>query len=420
MARAKYVIVGGGLAAARACEGIRTIDSTGSILIIAEESFLPYQRPPLSKGYLTGRQGLDKVLLHPESYYHQHGIEVLSGTAATRISRRGRKVALANGDAVEYERLLLATGGRAWRLPLRGAELPGVHTLRTIADADAIRAEAAHAEHALVIGGSFIGCETAAALAQMGLPVTMCFLEKRPLQAVTPPELGTYLSGLFDTHGVRLLPAIRPERIEGQDRVQAVKLENGETIACDLVVMGVGVRLNTQLARDADLDLVEFSGVAVDETLRTNDTHIFAAGDIAAWPDPHYGRRLRLEHWDAAHSQGYQAGRNMAGASEPYSRTPYFFSDIFDLSFEVWGSLDGWNRTVARGSLEEGCVSFWYFAQDILVGVLAIGRPDSERAAMEQLVVRGLAYNEVSQGLQDESQQLDELVESSAPPEFRR
>lgn len=409
MAGTKYAIVGGGLAAARACEGIRAVDSAGSILIIAEEPFLPYQRPPLSKGYLIGKQGLEKVLLHSEAFYRENGIEVLTGATATRIGRRGRKVTLASGEAVEYERLLLATGGRAWRLPLTGAELPGVYTLRTIADADAIRAHAAQAERALVIGGSFIGCETAAALAQMGLAVSMCFLEKRPLQAVTPPELGAYITRMFDAQGVRLIPAVRPERIQGQGCVQSVTLENGETIACDLVVMGVGIRLNTQLARDADLDLVEFSAIAVDETLRTNDPHIYAAGDIAAWPDPHYGRRLRMEHWDTAHSQGYQAGRNLAGAGEPYTRTPYFFSDLFDLSFDVWGSLDGWSRTLTRGSLENGSVSYWYFAQDILVGALAVNRPDSERAAMERLVVRGLAHDDVAPVLQDERLSLDEL-----------
>jgi 3-phenylpropionate/trans-cinnamate dioxygenase ferredoxin reductase component len=410
MADAKYIIVGGGVAAARACEGIRSVDSSGSILVITQEGYLPYQRPPLSKGYLAGRQGLDRVVLHDEAYYEGQGIRVMTRVAAERISRRGRKVTLSNGESLEYEELLLATGGRAWRLPLSGADLPGVFTLRTIADSDAIRAEASEGRRAVVIGGSFIGCEVAATLAQRGVHVTMCFLEQYPLQALATPELGERITALFDAHGARIVPATRPERIEGQERVEAVRLESGETVPCDLVIMGVGIRLNTQLARDADLDLTDFSAIVVDETLRTSDPHIWAAGDIAAWPDPHYGRRLRVEHWDVAHAQGYQVGCNMAGANEPYTRAPYFFSDIFDLSFEVWGDLEDWDRSVARGSLEDDSVSYWYFAQDTLVGVLALGRPDEERDAMEQLVTRGLAYDEVAEALQDEGRSLDDLL----------
>lgn len=410
MADAKYIIIGGGLAAARACEGIRSVDAAGSILVVTKESHLPYQRPPLSKGYLAGRQGLDRVILHDQAHYEAQGIRVMTGVAAERISRRGRKVTLSTGESLEYEELLLATGGRAWRLPLSGAELPGAFTLRTIDDADAIRAEAREGRRAVVVGGSFIGCEVAATLAQLGVHVTMCFLEEYPLQAVAPRELGERIAQMFGAHGVRLVPATRPERIEGQGHVQAVRLENGETVPCDLVVMGVGIRLNTQLARDADLDLTDFSAIVVDETLRTSDPHIWAAGDIAAWPDPHYARRLRVEHWDVAHSQGYQVGRNMAGANEPYTKVPYFFSDIADLSFEVWGDLDDWDRTVTRGALEANSVSYWYFAQDVLVGVLAMGRPDDERDAMEQLVARGLTYAQVAEALQDEEQPLESLL----------
>ena len=406
----KYVIVGGGQAAASACEGIRQIDSSGSILVITDEEYLPHQRPPLSKSYLAGKAGLDKVMVHDESYYAENNIEVMTGVSATRISRRGRKVALDSGSTVEYEELLLATGGRAWRLPLSGAELPGVFTLRTIENSDAIRAAAEEAEEAVVIGGSFIGCEVAATLTQLGVHVTMCFLEEYPLQAVAPPELGGHIREIFEDEGIRVIPTMRPERIVGDERIEAVHLENGEVVACDMAVMGVGVRLNTQLARDADLDLTDFSAIAVDEMLRTSDPHIWAAGDIAAWPDPHYERRLRVEHWDVARAQGEQAGRNMAGASEPYTVVPYFFSDIFDLSFEVWGDLVDWDQTVTRGSLEEESVSYWYFRDETLVGVLALGRPDDERDPMEQLVARGLKYDDVAEALQDTDQSLDDLM----------
>lgn len=406
----KYLVVGGGLAAARACEGIRELDASGSIAIITAEPHIPYHRPPLSKAYLRGERPLSKVFVQAEAYYRDHNITVYTDAEATRITRRSRRVTLANGESIGYEELLLATGGRAWRLPLTGVDLPGVFTLRTLDDCDAIRQAARAAKQVLVIGGSFIGCEVAASLSQMGVPVTVCFLEDYPLQAVVPEELGRHVQALLEARGVTVIPGTRPERIEGAERAERVQLENDQVVEVDLVIMGVGIRLNTQIARDAELDLTDLSGVVVDEHLRTSDPHIYAAGDIAAWPDPTAGERTRVEHWDVAYNQGYCAGRNMAGAGETYDTLPYFFSDILELSFEAWGNLNRPDRVITRGSLQHGAVTYWYVRGDRIAGALAIGLPDADREPTQALISGRAELQAIETALADTSADLATLL----------
>ncbi|NLT73165.1 MAG: FAD-dependent oxidoreductase [Chloroflexi bacterium] len=407
----KYLIVGGGLAAARACEGIREVDSDGSIGLVAAEPHLPYHRPPLSKAYLRGTRRRSRLYVHPEAYYGERNIMAYLGVEAQRITRRSRRVLLSTGESLGYEELLLATGGRAWRLPLTGADLEGVVTLRTIDDSDAIRASVEDARNVVVIGGSFIGVEVAASLAQMGASVSLCFLEEYPLQAVIPPDLGQHVRSRLEQHGVRVISGVRPERIEGETRAESVRLEDGRIVDADLVVMGVGIRLNTQIARDAELDLSDMSGVVVDEHLRTSDPHIYAAGDIAAWPDPHTGQRTRVEHWDVAYHQGHCAGRNMAGAAEPYHRLPVFFSDIFDLSLQAWGSLARPESIVRRGSLAANAIVFWYVREGHICGALAMGQPEGELASIEQIVARGLPVEGAAATLMDAQADLAGLLE---------
>jgi NADPH-dependent 2,4-dienoyl-CoA reductase/sulfur reductase-like enzyme len=411
----KYVIIGGGLVGGRACQGIRKVDdlngyAEGSVALVTGEHHVPYQRPPLSKGYLTGRQGLDKVYLKEDAYYAQNAIEVIKGVRATAVHPATRTVALDDGGMLGYDKLLLATGGRAWRLPIPGSDLTGVFTLRTIEDSEAIRQAAQPGRHALVLGGSFIGSEVAASLAQLGLDVTMVFPESRLLERVVPQELGALLHAKYEAHGVQILTGTRPQSLGGNGAVERVVLDNGQTLAVDLAVMGVGIRLNTELARDAGLQMSEQGAVIVDEFLRTSDPHIYAAGDIAAWPDPTFGKRLRVEHWDVAWRQGMRAGRNMAGESKPYTTLPYFFSDLFDLSFEVWGDLTAWDRTVLRGTLKEGSFAFYYFYQGQMVGVLAVDRPDEERKPMEALVKARPAYDSVAARLSDKDVDLDTVA----------
>jgi 3-phenylpropionate/trans-cinnamate dioxygenase ferredoxin reductase subunit len=417
----KYVIIGGGLAGGRACQGIRRLDKEGSVALITSEAHVPYERPALSKGYLTGKEDLDHVYVKEAAYYEQNQIDVLSGVAATSIDRAAHKVTLGDGRELGYEKLLLATGGRAWRLPIPGADLAGVYTLRTIENSDAIRDAVGTGTRALVLGGSFVGSEVAASLAQLGAQVTMVFPESRLLERVATEELSAHLGALYAGHGVRILSGTKPERLEGADRVERAVLDNGETLEVDLVVMGVGIRLNTALAEAAGLEMWDNAAgrgdaVWVDERLRTSDPDIYAAGDIAAWPDPTFGKRLRVEHWDVAFRQGLRAGRNMAGEDKAYKTLPYFFSDLFDLSFEVWGDLTAWDQTVLRGSLPTpadagaGSYAVYYFDQGTLTGVLAAGRPKAERKPMPALVKARLGYTDVATKLADEATDLSELA----------
>jgi 3-phenylpropionate/trans-cinnamate dioxygenase ferredoxin reductase subunit len=407
----KYVIIGGGLAGQRAGDGIRKVDTEGTIALVTSERHMPYQRPPLSKDYLVGKEGLDHVYLKEDAYYAQNNIEVISGVRATEVDPTARSVTLDNGRVLGYEKLLLATGGRAWRLPIPGNDLPGVFTLRTIEDTDGIREAAGSGKRALVLGGSFIGSEVAASLAQLGLSVTMVFPEARLLERIMPDEPSAFLHAKYEANGVHILTGTKPERLEGNGKVERVKLDNGETLEVDLVVMGVGIRLNTELARDAGLKLGDKGAVIVDEYLRTSAPNIYAAGDIAAWPDPTFGKRLQVEHWNVARGQGLRAGRNMAGEEKPYRTLPYFFSDLFDLGFEVWGDLTAWDQTVLRGTLEGGSFALYYFDQGKMVGVLAASRPDEERKPMQALVKARPAYGDVANKLRDEGVDLGTLAE---------
>jgi NADPH-dependent 2,4-dienoyl-CoA reductase/sulfur reductase-like enzyme len=406
----KYIIIGGGLTGGRACQGIRRVDKEGTVALVTAEDHLPYERPALSKGYLTGKEGLDHVYVKEEDYYAQNQIDLLQGVRVTQIDRAAHSVTLDDGQTLGYGKLLLATGGHAWRLPIPGSDLPGVYTLRTIEDSDAIRQAAAGGKRVLVLGGSFIGSEVAASLAQLGAHVTMVFPEARLLARVVPEEMSSSLHDQYASHGVHILPRTRPERLEGGAAVGRAVLDHGETLDVDLVVMGVGIRLNTTLAQEAGLEMAERGAVVVDEYLRTSDPDLYAAGDIAAWPDPTFGKRLRVEHWDVAWRQGMRVGRNMAGEEKPYRTLPYFFSDLFDLSLEVWGDLTAWDRTVRRGTIQSNSYAYYYFDKDKLTGVLAVGRPKEERKPMPALVTARLAYADVADKLADEATDLSALA----------
>lgn len=406
----EYLIVGGGMAGQRAVVGIRKVDSEGTIALVASENHVPYERPPLSKKYLRSEVGLEKVYLKEKDYYAENDVELLLGQQVKRIDPSVNTATLEDGTVLAYEKLLLATGGRARSLPIPGADLPGVFTLRTIEDSDAIQAAARRGSKALVIGGSFIGSEVAASMAQLGVHVTMAFLEERLQGRIAPEALSVYLRNMYEEHGIRLLPATSPKALEGDGSVERARLSNGETLELDFVVTGVGIDLNTELAEEAGLATRDDGGVIVDEYLRSSDEDVYAAGDIAVWPEPTFGHRLRVEHWDVARAQGLRAGRNMAGDEKPYTTLPYFFSDIFDLSFEVWGDLGQWNETVQRGSLEEDSFSFFYFHDGRLVGVLTAGRPEEERAPMQAIVKARPAFDDVADALGDEERPLQAIT----------
>ncbi|MBS3784470.1 MAG: FAD-dependent oxidoreductase [Anaerolineae bacterium] len=408
----KYVIIGGGLAGGKAVDGIRQFDEEGTVALVTQEAHRPYERPPLSKEYLRGEADLDRVYVDDPGHYDEEDADILMGTRATRLDPAEQTVSLEDGRELAYEKLLLATGGRAWQLPIPGNDLENVFTLRTIEDAEQMRDAAGEGKHALIMGGSFIGSEVAASLRQLGTQVTMIFPESRLLERIVPVELSDLMFAVYRDEGIDVLPGTVSDRLEGEGQVRRAVLDNGETVDIDLVVMGVGIRLNTGLAEEADLELNDQGAIIVDEYLRTSDPNIYAAGDIAAWPDPTFQKRLRVEHWDVARRQGRRAGQNMAGAEKPYTALPYFFSDLFDLSFEVWGNLSSWDQTVLRGSLQEGNFAYYYFDQGKLAGVLAMGRPSAERSPMQDLVKARAAYDEVAGKLSDTGLDLKALVGS--------
>lgn len=382
-----YVLVGGGLASARAVEGIREADPKGSILLVAAEKRLPYHRPPLTKGLLLGKKKPSEVFCKPEDFYEKNLVRILTGTKATRVDLRARVVSLDNGSEIGFERLLLATGSRARTLSITGSDLEGIQTIRTLDDSLALLAALPQTRTAVVIGGSYIGAETASALAQNGITTTILFPEGRILERLVDEEFGEYLRRLFEARGVRILPGRTPSAFLGKGRLEAVLTDRSERIEADLAVLGVGAVLSDELAVQAGLEPGTRGGVRVDSRLRTSAEAVYAAGDIAEYPDATFGKHLRLEHWDTAFRQGRIAGRNMAGADEPYEALPHYFSTLFDLGFSVWGDFSKWESTIRTGEI--GRVGSWvlYLEGGRLCGVLAFDPVDHDQEhAIETLV----------------------------------
>lgn len=407
----KYLIIGGGIAGGKACEGIRDVDAEGSTALITKENHPPYQKPPLSKAYLQDKTDLEDVYLKPEEEYQAMGVELIQGRAVTDIAPEDHLVTLEDGEEIGYEKLLLATGGSAIRLPIWGNELDNVFTLRGIEDANKIREQAGENTRALVMGGSFIGAEVAASISQLGTQVVHIFPESRLLEHIAPEDLGQHLQEMFEENNVRVLPETISEGLEGENAVQRAILNNGELLDIDFVVMGVGIKINSDFLHGTDLEVRQDGTVEVDEMLATTHPDIYAAGDITTWPDPHSDQMLHVEHWDVARRQGLIAGKNMAGENNKYTALPYFFSDLYDFSFEVWGDLSNWDRTLRRGTIDEGSFAYYYFSKGRLKAVLATGRPEEEREAMKALPKQQPAYAEVADQIQDVEYELSNLID---------
>jgi 3-phenylpropionate/trans-cinnamate dioxygenase ferredoxin reductase subunit len=353
-----FVIVGASLAGAKAAETLRTKGFTGRVVLIGEENQRPYERPLLSKDYLRGEKPADKLYVHDEGFYADSDIELITGTHVKSLNPGIHEITLSGGARIPYSRLLLATGATPRRLQLPGADLPGVHYLRRIGDADLLRAAITAADRVVVLGAGWIGSEVAACAAQMGAEVTLVAPESIPLERVLGPEVGSVYQELHTEHGIDLRLSTKIEAIVGTGAAQGVRTTNGSVIEGDLVVVGIGAAPRDELARDAGLSVD--NGIAVDEFLRTSATDIFAAGDVAATWNTRYNKRIRVEHWANALNQGPVAACNMLGQETAYTKVPYFYSDQYDLGMEYNGYASDWDRVVLRGDrAARQFLAFW-------------------------------------------------------------
>jgi 3-phenylpropionate/trans-cinnamate dioxygenase ferredoxin reductase subunit len=353
-----FVIVGASLAGAKAAETLRAEGFEGRVLLIGDEARRPYERPPLSKEYLRGEKDFDAAAVHPAGFYDEHDIELRTSSRVTAIDPTGRSVTLSSGEQIAYDRLLLATGATPRRLSVPGADLEGVHYLRSVEDADQLRQAIGPSVQVVVIGAGWIGAEVAASARQVGASVAIVELAAAPLERVLGPEVGAVYRDLHRNHGVDLHFGVGVEAIVGSQTVEAVRLSDGTVLAATAVVVGIGVTPRVELAEAAGLTVN--NGIVVDDDLQASAPGIFAAGDVANAFHPRYGTRIRLEHWSAALNQGPAAARAMLGQHVSYDRIPYFFSDQYDLGMEYRGWAPDFDQVVFRGDPAAGeFLCFW-------------------------------------------------------------
>ena len=367
------VIVGGGLAAARAIEAIRESDQDVPVVLVGKEDRLPYERPPLSKGVMLGTDPEDSAFPHPREWYDENHVELRLGVAVDRLDPAARTVTLSDGSELSYGSVLLATGSGLRKLDVPGTDLADVFYLRSMTDSAKIRARLVPGSDVVIIGAGWIGLEVAAAARHHGAEVTIVEPQSAPLLGVVGEQVGSWFADLHRSHGVTLRLGEGVERLEGEDgRVTAVVTSSGERLPADTVVIGVGIRPNTRLAEDAGLEVD--NGIVVDEALRASADGVFAAGDVANWFNPTLGTHVRVEHWANAHDGGYAAGQSIVGQDVHYGPVPFFYSDQYDIGLEYAGHVPRGTDTevVFRGDpASNEFMAFWVVPEGDGVRVLA-------------------------------------------------
>ena len=379
------VIVGAGAAGGAAAEMLRREGYEGPVTLIGADESLPYDRPNLSKDYLAGNAPEEWIPLRPPEFYREQKIDALTNTTVTSIDPKAKQIALSDGRSLGYGTLLLATGAQPVDLTIPGADLPHVYYLRTLIDSRRIIEKAKNARLAVVIGSSFIGLEVAWSLREGKLEVAVVGRDSVPLRKVLGTEMGNLIRKTHEAHGVKFHLGRTPAAIHDRH----VELDDGTKLDCDLVVVGIGVRPNTHLAEQAGISTD--NGVLVNEYLETNLPGIFAAGDIARWPDPRAGR-IRVEHWVVAQRQGQTAARNILGAREPFTIPPFFWSNHFDLHIHYVGHASGGDRPIVSGNLKAQAASVLFRDGDQLTAIASIGR-DVENLKAEAALERGEEFH---------------------------
>jgi 3-phenylpropionate/trans-cinnamate dioxygenase ferredoxin reductase subunit len=364
-----YVVIGGGLAGAKAAETLRTQGFEGGIVLVAEEPEVPYERPPLSKGYLLGNDERENARVHDTGWYAEHGVDLRTGVRAVALDPGAHRVELDSGETLDYAKLLLATGSSPRRLPVPGADLDGVRYLRTLPDSDRLLADLREGGRRLVVvGAGWIGLEVTAAARGYGNDVTVVEPQPTPLFQALGPEMGEVFAHLHRQHGVNLRTGTGVREFRGDGAVSTVVTDGGDELPADLVLVGVGAAPNTALAEEAGLEVE--NGVVTDAALRTSAPDVFAAGDVARSYNPLFGRHVRVEHWANALNGGPAAARSMLGQEVVYDRVPYFFTDQYDLGMEYSGLGGPDDEVVCRGNREDGeFIAFWLSGGRVVAGM---------------------------------------------------
>ena len=388
MNQSNIVILGGGMVAGYAAKQLVELGlPKGDLAILSADDAVPYERPPLSKSFLAGKDSEDSIKINPDDFYKKHGIELRLQCEVATVDVKRKRLILKNSGEFGFQKLIIATGARPRTLNIPGSELHNLFYLRTLNDSKSIRNAAEKVKHAVVIGGGFIGMEVAAVFAQKGIEVAMVLNEDRVFKRLFSPEMSSFFESYYAAKGVRLIKSMSVTKLRGDGAVNSAVLRDSETVPCDLVVAGIGVQPAIDVLTNSGLDLGD--GILVNEYLQTSHPEVFAAGDVANYQDVLFGKRRRVEHWDNAVSHGQYCARSLMGDRTPFKHVPYFFSDVFDLSYEYWGDSSGSDQVIHRGDVSSNSFSVWWLRLQRVVAAFTMNRPDEERNVAPKWIESG-------------------------------